>query len=92
MNEQSEQIRRIIVEQLQWDERVDESKVRVEVIHNSVRLTGTVSSFEAWRAAWRNAANVVGVAGVDNQLRIEYLPALPAMKYLEGPTGVTAFR
>ncbi|MFO8010840.1 MAG: BON domain-containing protein [Dehalococcoidia bacterium] len=76
-----EEIERIIHDQLQWDERVDASNIFIEVTDRYVRLTGKVASFEAWSAAWRNAANVVGVVSVDNQLRIEHPPALPAVKY-----------
>ena len=83
MDEQTEQIRRIIIEQISWDERLDQSKVHVDVKGRFVRLSGVVDSLDAWRTAWRSAVNVVGVAGVNNQLRIEYLPGLPATRALE---------
>jgi osmotically-inducible protein OsmY len=72
-----EDIKKDVVEQLYWDNRVDASEIRVRVREKKVRLSGTVSSNTAYQAAEYDAGNIQGVSGVNNQLRIEY------------PSGVT---
>lgn len=77
MQRTEEDIKRDVVNQLYWDNRVDASAIKVRVRDKKVRLFGTVSSNIAYQAAEYDAQNIQGVLGVNNQLRIEY------------PSGVT---
>jgi len=73
----SEKIKKDIVDQLYWDNSVDTSEVMVEVSDGRARLSGTVPSFTAKQAAYRDAL-VPGVTSVQNDLIIEMPPAIPA--------------
>lgn len=74
-----EQIKKDIVDQIYLDPAVDASMVKVEVREGRVTLTGTVPSFAARRAAEIDATIVLGVASVDNQLRVKYSSILPSV-------------
>jgi osmotically-inducible protein OsmY len=67
-----EEIRGHIVEQLQWDERVDSRAVTVEVRHGDVVLSGTVATYGAQRAAAESARCVLGVQHVHNRVTVLY--------------------
>lgn len=76
MNRTKEAIKQELKEELFWDYRVDSSDVKVEVKDSEVELTGTVPSFTAWNAAATAAWNIEGVSTVNNQLQVEFPPAL----------------
>jgi hyperosmotically inducible periplasmic protein len=68
-----ERLKKDIVDQLYWDDRVDVAKVLVETEDNGrVRLSGTVPNFTAYRAAESDALAVRGVKTVQNQLRVSF--------------------
>lgn len=73
----SEEIKKSIVDQLYWDDSVDASHVMVEVTDGVVKLTGTVPSEAARRAAQVDALLVPGVQSVDNHLEVKLPIALP---------------
>jgi len=75
----SEEIKKDVVNQLYWDDRVDASRVKVEVIDSNVVLSGVVQSFSARRAAETDASMIPGVSIVDNHLNVKLPPALPAV-------------
>jgi hyperosmotically inducible protein len=50
-----EQIKRDVVDQLYWDNRVDASDVTVEVSNGTVTLRGTVPTYFASTAALNDA-------------------------------------
>ncbi len=68
----AEGVKKNIVDQLFWDDRVDASTVRVEVFEGGkARLTGSVPSFSARRSAETDAWLVEGITEVENLLTVE---------------------
>ena len=67
-----EDIKKDVVDQLYWDGRVDAAEVMVEVMNGVVRLTGSVPTYSARRAAEDDARLIEGVASVDNQLEVKH--------------------
>jgi osmotically-inducible protein OsmY len=66
-------IKRDIVDQLSWDNRIDASDISVKVDDGAVTLSGEVQSFRARDAATSNAWLVDGVLSVNNQLTVSYI-------------------
>lgn len=67
-----EDIKRDVVDQLYWDARVDASKVGVRVDGGRVRLSGTLPSQLARRAALMDAWDVAGVEHVEDAMSVIY--------------------
>jgi osmotically-inducible protein OsmY len=65
-----------IVDQLTWDDSVNANAVHIDVMDNTVRLTGKVPNYLAKMAAERDAYQVAGVANVENYLEVEFPPAI----------------
>jgi len=72
MASSDEQIKKMAVDQLYWDSRIDASNVKVEVKDGVVTLTGTVPDYTALRAAVDDTWVITGVFSVDNRLGVEY--------------------
>jgi hyperosmotically inducible periplasmic protein len=68
-----ERIKRDIVEQLYWDDRIDASRITVEVVDGKVVLGGIAHSPVSRDAAERDAWLIPGVREVSNQIRIEWV-------------------
>ncbi len=83
MPTKEETIKRDVVDQLTWDDRVDASRVAVTVDGGSVILTGSVPTPFAREAATKDAKAVPGVATVDSQLNIEVVEPGPSDTELE---------
>lgn len=64
------EIKSEIQDNLSWDQWVDATKIHVEVTNAVVTLTGTVGSFVEKRSAGDDAADVLGVADVKNNLKL----------------------
>lgn len=73
----SEDIKKDVVDQLYWDNRVDAANVQVEVSDDRVTLSGTVSTLGERHAADEDAWLIEGVKAVENRLKVEF------------PTGVS---
>lgn len=67
-----EAIKKDLVDQLYWDNRIDASDITVTVDDGNVTLTGDVQTHRAREAAARNAWRVEGVVLVDNRLKLAY--------------------
>jgi Predicted periplasmic or secreted lipoprotein len=67
-----EEIKKRIVDELYWDDRVDASKVLVRVEGGKVTLTGTVPNYNAKIRAETDAYAVRDVAWVDNRITVSY--------------------
>ncbi len=67
-----EQIKKDVVDELYWDDRVDASKVNVEVSNGIVTLRGEVPTYFASTAAYYDALGILGVVNVRNQLAVRY--------------------
>lgn len=72
MAPEEESIKRAIVDQLSWDDSVSTNDIHVDVIDDTVRLSGTVGNHAAKVAAERDAYYVMGVSNVENNIRIKY--------------------
>ena len=65
------QIQQEVLRELQWDTRVEETEVGVEVDNGIVTLTGTVSSYAKKMAAQEAAHRVAGVLDVANDIQVK---------------------
>ncbi len=70
MAQESESIKKEIVDQLSWDDTVSANDIHVDIIDDTVKLTGKVKSYAAKVAAERDAYYVSGVTNVENNLII----------------------
>lgn len=78
MTRTREQIKKDVIDQLYWDDRVNAADVTVEIEDNRALLRGSVPTLSARDFAAADALMVPGVSVVDNQLKVRY------------PTSVTA--
>lgn len=67
-----EEIKRDVVDELYWDDRVDAVDVKVEVHDGRVILSGTVPTYAARVAADEDAHAVAGPRDVINELTVKY--------------------
>jgi osmotically-inducible protein OsmY len=72
MPRSDEQIKKNVVDQLYWDDRVDASQVDVEVLHGEVTLKGWVPTYLAKSSAFTDSWSVLGVESVRNELSVKY--------------------
>lgn len=72
-----ETIRKRIVDQLTWDERVDAAAIDVAVENGRVTLSGTVPNYTALLAASNDVQAVPGVQKVVNELTVLYPTTAP---------------
>jgi osmotically-inducible protein OsmY len=68
----AEEIKKDLIDELYWDNRVDASDVKVEVSNGTVTLTGTVPSYSARDAATAAAWSIDDVTGVTNLLTVSF--------------------
>lgn len=68
----SEDIKKDVIDQLYWDDRIDASNVKAEVTNGAVTLTGSVPTYAARQAAQEDAWLIPGVSSVDNLLEVAY--------------------
>jgi osmotically-inducible protein OsmY len=64
------EVQRLVLEELKWDPRVDETEVGVQVKDGVVTLTGRIDSFGKKQAAGQAAHRVLGVLDVANDLEV----------------------
>lgn len=70
-------LKRLVVDELYWDSRVDASKVLVEVADGVVTLTGHTPTFADRLAAEANARMIRGVRSVENRIEVEHPTIVP---------------
>lgn len=78
MTKTDELIKRDIVNHLIWDNRVDASKIGVEVENGTVTLKGEVPTYLSKLAAESDALDVLGVIHTINELNVRYPSFIPA--------------
>lgn len=78
-----EDVKRNVVDQLAWDDRVDASQIGVTIDGGTVVLSGTVPTPYAREAAAQDARVVLGVTSVDNQLTVDLIEPVPPAPELE---------
>ncbi|MFP4415801.1 MAG: BON domain-containing protein, partial [Chitinispirillaceae bacterium] len=71
MSRQAEQIKRDVIEQLDWDDRIKEDDIHVDYSEGSIRLSGTTHSYASRMAAEYDAWSVSGVLSVDNDIQVK---------------------
>lgn len=69
------QLQQAVLAELEWDPRVDASKVGVSAVGGVVTLTGTVPSYAEKIAAEGAVKRVAGVRGIANDLEV-HLPGM----------------
>jgi osmotically-inducible protein OsmY len=74
-----EEIKHDVVEQLEWDARIDTTDIRVDVDKGRVILKGSVPTYTGRRAAVNDAYWIDGVVGVDNDLKV----SLPKSEFID---------
>jgi osmotically-inducible protein OsmY len=79
----NEEIKKDIVDQLYWDNRVDASDIKIDVSDGKTTLYGTVPTNYAREAAAADAWSVPGVSLVDNQVSLSFEARLPERESLE---------
>ncbi|MBD3419109.1 MAG: BON domain-containing protein [Chitinivibrionales bacterium] len=82
----NEKIKKDIVDMLYWDNRIDASKVNVEVTDGNVALTGNVPTFRARNAAFDDACSVAGARSVENDVVVSWImpPEIPTDEEIAG--------
>ncbi|QDT28556.1 periplasmic protein [Gimesia panareensis] len=70
-------IKRLVVDELYWDERVDAAKVKVVVQKGVVSLTGEVPTTADFYAAEADARMIEGVVTVENQIQVLHPTLVP---------------
>ncbi len=65
-----EELKKSVLDHLFWDDRVDASRIDVEVSGGRVRLSGTVPSVSVSRAAEQDVWHVARVSDVENTLKV----------------------
>lgn len=78
MKRNDERLKKDVVDQLFWDNRVDSSDVKVEVSDGVVTLSGTLPSLTMCMAAVEDAEDVAGVCRMANNLQVEIPEMLQA--------------
>jgi osmotically-inducible protein OsmY len=73
MEHANEQIRKMILDQLAWDCRVDHSDITVEVNGHKAALFGKVNTHFERQAAENDARMIPGVSSVENHLIVNHL-------------------
>jgi osmotically-inducible protein OsmY len=70
-------IKRLIVDELYWDSRLDVSKIKVEVDHGNVVLTGRVPTIADRLTAEADARMIRDVESVTNLLQVDPTQPIP---------------
>jgi osmotically-inducible protein OsmY len=65
-------IKKVIIDQLKWDGRIDISNLSVEISGGTVKLMGTVPSYRMREIAMMDVLDVPGVTYLTNELKIKY--------------------
>jgi osmotically-inducible protein OsmY len=89
MTSGSNQIERMVVEQLKWDDSLDSSGIQVEVKDSHVILKGTVPSLLAKKIAERDVTKLHSVRAVDNHLEVRPRGDLVAVSDEEIRTAIS---
>ncbi|MFW5775109.1 MAG: BON domain-containing protein [Chitinivibrionales bacterium] len=71
MSRRAEEIKRDVIEQLDWDDRIKQDDIQVEYREGSIHLSGTTHSYVSKMAAEYDAWSVAGVLSVDNDIVIK---------------------
>jgi osmotically-inducible protein OsmY len=72
MQPSEETVKKNIIDQLKWDNRVDISNLKVEVSGGNVKLTGTVPSYRMYEIVNMDVLDVHGVTYLTNELKVKY--------------------
>lgn len=73
----AEDIKKDVYSHLSWDDRIDESNIRVDVSDSRVILTGTVPTYSNLAQAERDVYEIIGVKSVDNRLAVLFPVSSP---------------
>lgn len=84
-----EDIKKMIMDELYWDDRIDTSSVQVEVTGGEAVITGQVPTYRTSVVAENVTRSIPGVRDVDNELMVEYpeTMALPQDEQIASAIG-----
>ena len=88
ITQQKKDLLQKINDQLEWDARLLDAKINVDIIGDAVKLTGVVSSYNALQAAESSVYMVPGVKYVDNELKVKYPESVPTPADAELKTNI----
>lgn len=77
MKRKDEDIKKDVIDQLYWDDRVDASDISVFVENGRVRLSGTVPEYSARQAAYEDAWSIRAVRAVENGITVRTIIPAP---------------
>lgn len=80
MERSSEDIRKDIINQLKWDNRIDEKGIYVDVTDHKVVLSGFVYSHFQRSEAEMNCRTIPGVTAIENNLKIRRPEGVPSVE------------
>ena len=80
MKKKQEKLKRQVVDQLYWNDRIDASNVKVKVEDGIVLVDGTVPSYVERVQIPKLIQQIQGVKGVENNLIIQFPPAITVPK------------
>lgn len=83
-----ERLKKSVVDQLSWDNRIRSSKIEISVTDHTVVLSGTVPSYWEKVAAEADVWSVPGIASVTNNLLVSDLPRISDEQIKENATTV----
>lgn len=66
------EVRETVLEQLNWDDRVLSTDIKVDFEDGKVTLHGHIPTYFSRMAAEENARSVIGVTAVDNKLIVRH--------------------
>jgi osmotically-inducible protein OsmY len=72
MEPSDEEIKKMVVDELYWDDRIDASKIMVKVENGNVIITGSVPSYMVRDLAERGVSRIRGVMAIKNHLTVMY--------------------
>ncbi len=65
-----------IIDQLNWDDSVNNIDIKIEIEGNTVQLKGSVPNYTSKMAAERDTYQVSGVVKVENYLKVKFPPSV----------------
>lgn len=75
MTKKEEDIKKRVIDHIYWDNRVDASKIEVDVNESEVTLKGSVENYNSREAAVLDAWQTRGVTKVNNEISVKYPPS-----------------
>ena len=76
MKNSDENIKQKIRHQIQWDDRINDIDIDIEVNNGDITFSGYIPSYYAKVLVTENAKKISGVKSIYNNLKVRYLPVV----------------